>query len=494
MKRRLRKHPQKHPSEGDLTSMTNHSSRAPYGLIWLVLTVVILALVLLYDRRSVRDAENHVVAGKKLQTSGLYMEALSEYELAFQNRRLGRKARAKAAVAMAEIYYKHLEDYPAAHKYYVQAKQQSASSMADPEVQEHAQVAASRARGAGVFKSRMNTGNDGSTTRTIVQRVELLSEPIQDQRGPVMAEFDGRKVHAGFVLRMLKHRPEFNDPDFREDPEKLKAFVQSLLRLEMAYAAAVSADVHKDPDVSARLYDYQKQLVTQRYMVDRRDLARQIEIADVKAFYDANPTEFSRPGSLELSLIKTDNRSSATEFLKMLRDGTSFRDVASSYSLDKDSAARKGHVGLIEDSATTLPVVGEAPTVVEALFKLPVTTVSDVVAVNDAFYIFRIDSVRPAVQVSLDEARARIEQRLRAQQVDDSRHKLDQELDSAFKPQMDETGLKNFWQFTVEETREADSATSPSAAAELSSGTATTTPSEADSATTQAQAGAPASQ
>lgn len=486
MKRRLRKHPQKHPSEGELTS--HRHSRAPYGLIWLVLTVVILALVLLYDRRSVRDAENHVVAGQKLQSSGLYMEALSEYELAYQNRRLGRKARAKAAVAMADIYYKHLEDYPAAHKYYVQAKQQSASSVSDPELQERAKIAASRARGAGVFKSRMNTAGDGATTRTIVQRVELLSEPIQDQRGPVMAEFDGQKVHAGYVLRMLKHRPEFNDPDFREDPGKLKAFVQNLLRLEMAYQAAVSADVHKDPDVSARLYDYQKQLITQRYMVDRKDLAREIQTADVKAYYEAHADEFNRPGSLELSLIKTDNQTSAAELQQMLRDGTSFRDVASSYSLDETSAARKGHVGIIADAATTLPVVGEAPEIVKALFKLPVTSVSDIVPAHNAFYIFRIDSVQPAVQVSLDEARPRIEQRMRAQQVDDSRHTLDQELDAAFSPKMDETGLKSFWQFALEQAREGDSATSPSAAAELSSGTVATT--AADLATTTAAPGA----
>src|SRR5690606_26492598 len=112
-----------HPSEGDPQS--SGRKRMPYGLMWLVLTIIVLVLVIGYDRRSIHEAEQHISTGSELEQKGLFMEALNEYEQGFENKRLGRKAKAQAALSMAEIYFTPLEDYPSAHQYYVQARQSS---------------------------------------------------------------------------------------------------------------------------------------------------------------------------------------------------------------------------------------------------------------------------------------------------------------------------------------------------------------------------------
>lgn len=454
MTRRLRKFSRHHPSEdGD---GRDGGKRVPYGLIWLVLTIVVLVAVLMYDRRSISAGEDHIATGRELEKQGLYVEALDEFEAALKNRRLSRKARAQAAVSMAEIYFSRFDDFPAAHRYYVQAKQESPGVVAAANAQERAKLAAVRAQGAGVFRSRMTAESEDQTTRTIVQRVELISEPLSDREGPVVARYNGGQIHAGQLLRELQARPEFHRANFREDPEKLKAYVQGMLRTDMAYEAAVSSGVHKDPDVSARLYDYQRQLVTQRYLTDRRDMALRVDNADVEEYYRANPREFQRPGYVQLSMIKTDTESSATEYLSMLRDGAVFQDLATSFSVDQETAAKRGVVGLVRDDATTITGVGVVPDVVKGLFRLPVFSVSDVVRVGDKFFIFRIDDVVPARHVTLAEARRTIEQKLRGSAVDNARHRLDAELEEAFEPELEEDVLLGFWDYVAARDNEKD--------------------------------------
>lgn len=454
-RRRFRKFPQNPQGEGD--NEVREGRRPPYGLIWLVLTVILLVAVLMFDRRSIRDGETHISTGRDLAEQGQYMAALEEFEEALKNRRLGRKARAQAALSMADIYYNHFEDYPAAHRFYVQAKQESPSVL-DSAIQERARDAAVRAQGAGMLQTRYGFGADSDTTRTIVQRVELLSPPIVDRQGPVIVEYNGGEIRAGQLLRELKGRPEFHRADFRSDPERLKAFLDGMLRTEMAYEAAVSAGVHKDPDLSARLYDYQKQLVTQRYLTDRRDMALRIENADVEKYYRENPDLFKQRGAIDLSLIMADSEASATEYLQMIRDGVSFSDVATSFSLHEQTAAKGGVVGTIQDNATSVPAVGQAPEVIRGLFQMPVFSVSEVVRANGSYFIFRIDQVYPERHFTLAESRRRIENVLQGRAVDDVRHKLDTELDELFEPEFNQNALASFWDYVAEsERRSAES-------------------------------------
>ncbi len=452
----------------------------PYGLIWLVLTVLVLVLVIVYDRRSIDQAKGHIETGHELETTGLYIEALNEYEQAFENKRLGRKAKGDVALAMANIYYEYLEDYPTANRYYVQARQISPSTMNAEDVQERARNAAVRAKGSGVFKAKP-TSNNGVTTKTIIQRVDLLQAPQADLQGPVVATYNGGEIRAGHLLRALEKRPEFLRPDFRESPEKLESFLNGIVRETMAYEAAVKTGVHKDPDVTSRLYDYQKSLVTQRYLVDRREEAMVVDNADVEKYYREHLNDYVKPGQINVSVIKSDSETSAAEILQMLRTGQRFEEVATSFSIEQTSAARGGDIGTITEKDTSVSGVGEVPRVVEALFKLPVYSVSEVTPVGDSYYIFRISSVVPALNITLDEARGKIENILRGRAVDQARSGLDEDMKKVFDPQVNEEGLERFWDFARQtHSLNDDSTTASSTATESSSDADTTTVSVTD--------------
>src|SRR5690606_22231367 len=114
---------------------------------------------------------------------------------------------------------------------------------------------------------------------------------------------------------------------------------------------------------------------------------------------------------------------------------------------------------------TTIEGVGEVPEIIEALFTLQPHSVTEVTPARDAFYIFRVDSVRPARNVTLEEARASIENILRGQAVDVAKNNLDKELQEVFEPEVDENGLARFWDFALGQTMPLDSATTGAASA-----------------------------
>ncbi len=478
MTRRLRKHPQHHPDHVDREHP--RARKLPFGLIWLVLAALVLVLVIGYDRRAINQAEAYISKGKELEQQALYVDALGEYEQALKNSRLGRRAKAGVALAMADIYYEHLEDFPSANRYYGEARQISAAALQNDEVQERARMAATKSKQAGVFARKKTSESDGTTTRTVVQRVELLQEPLADVKGPVVATYNGGEIHAGQLLRALEKRPEFLRPDFREDPDKLKEFINSMMRDTLAYEAAVRAGVHKDPDVTERLYDYQKSLVAQRYAVDRRDQAMLVDNDDVEKYYNENKGHYIQPGQIRISLIKAESESSATELLQMLRNGVPFADVATSYSVHKESASRGGDIGTLTEGDTTIPGVGEIPRIIDALFKMPVQSVTEVTPATGAFYVFKVTGLHSARNVTLDEARPSIENILRGRAIDQAKTGLDSELQDVFEPELEEKGIAQFWDFALGQgSFAADSTTTATTASTTASDAITTTAAEA---------------
>src|SRR5262245_59067682 len=85
--------------------------RIPGGFIWTILAVLVLLLVLGYDRVEQKEAKDHAIIAKTLEGKGEYSRAISEYDRALANSRLSRKVKAEIAIHVADIYVQHFEDY-----------------------------------------------------------------------------------------------------------------------------------------------------------------------------------------------------------------------------------------------------------------------------------------------------------------------------------------------------------------------------------------------
>jgi parvulin-like peptidyl-prolyl isomerase len=111
--------------------------------------------------------------------------------------------------------------------------------------------------------------------------------------------------------------------------------------------------------VTQRLYDYQRNLVAERYLQDLRQQARVVSNEQVERYYKDHLQDFTRPGEASIAMIKTTDKAKAEEALAKLRQGIPFVDVATSYSVDQASAKAQGIVGYISERDNNIPTYAE---------------------------------------------------------------------------------------------------------------------------------------
>lgn len=436
-------------------------ARIPSGVYWTVLALVVLAMVLGYDRREQRDAQKRITHAHYLEEHEHYGDAIAEYKQALENKRLNLKTKAEVALALGNLYYDHLEDYDRASSYYVRAKHLSPKVVRQPSVQERMKLAKERSTGKLV--------PDEGTTQTIIDRVELIRQPDADKRGPVVARLRGEEIHAGEIQRALQAQPNWQEIAQKANDESLVNFVQEYLNRALVYRAAVDQGLQRAPDVSQRLYDYQKTLLSERYLSDAREKATQVSDKEIVDYYTKNHDQYSRPARISLAMIKTDTPEKAQKALEKLRQGTSFQEVAASDSMDTATVQTHGVIGTISEADPFIPGVGRVPEIFEKLLTMQPNQVTAVTKLQNAYYIFKILGRTARQERVLDEVRPEIVKLLRAQKLSAATEGLNSTLHKNYEAQIEREGLSHFWQFAGQSTRDQHEQSTTSTAAQTSS-------------------------
>lgn len=442
--------------------------RSPFTVLWIIFAILVLGAVIGYDRRETNEARQRVSQARAYEAQGLYAQALQEYKTALANKRIGRRLKADISMEVGDIYFSHFENYDMAHSFYVLAKQNNARLFDSPGAQEKLKLAQQRSAGSG-HSANAGIPDDGST-QTLVQRVQLIAPPQEDYRGPVLVRHARGEIRAGELLRVLRDRPEFYEPGFKNDPARFQAMLEKYVQQALQYEAAVEAGVHLDPDVSKRLYDYQKSLVSGRFAKEKRQQSAVVPNAAVEAYYRENESRYKQPATATIGLIKTNSEETAKQAQEALRNKVAFGDVATSFSIDTNSAKSGGVVGTVKEGDAQLPGVGEAPELIADLLKLSRNTVTDVISRGGAFYIFKIIWSSPAQVRTMEEARAEIEQAIRGRQLDDATNEMPARLNERFQPQLNPDAAKRFWQFAAADQASTATAAGDSAATVTAAG------------------------
>lgn len=433
--------PEHKPTGEEQKTSTVKSNRFVFS-IWVIFAVLILAIVLVYDRRAINDAKVHIEVGNEYMKAGKYGEAVLEFEEAFTNKRLSRKSRATVALSLANLYYDHLQDYPSAYRYYVQARQLSPGNGESNEIVEKEKDAQERSKGFGRI-----TVNTKSKHPTVINKVELISEPILDKSGPVLVNYEGSTIHAGAFWRQLKTHPQVNDPAFRNNLENIENLLNEHIDKELAYQAAIKAGVQNDPDISEKLYDYQKNLITQRFLEERFNQSQIVTNEEVKHYYSAHISDYVATASLALSLIVLDNETSASEVSRLLQDGKKFADVATSYTIDKQSAFKNGQPVNLFAGQTSIGDLITDKSIIDQIWTLPTNSPTEPVRYDNKYLILNVTAKNPGKTITLDQARAGIERTLRGQKSDTARNGVKSEVRNFYKPQIVMDSVNTLWNF-----------------------------------------------
>jgi len=125
----------------------------------------------------------------------------------------------------------------------------------------------------------------------------------------------------------------------------------------------------------------------------------QVGEAEIAAYYAAHRADFDRPAQVRARQIVVADRAAGDRVLARLRQGEEFAAVARAVSLSPD-AQQGGDLGFFGR--------GEMPVEFEAVFELPVGSLSPLVKSDYGYHLFLVEEQRPATHLSRREAEATI--------------------------------------------------------------------------------------
>jgi peptidyl-prolyl cis-trans isomerase C len=228
--------------------------------------------------------------------------------------------------------------------------------------------------------------------RAVAKRVESL----QRMDSGAAPSSEGKDTSAGKAASENDGKGEGGDaaPLFRNDRAATAGNVERQMRIEQVVATEALAGI-KVPD------------------------------DEIAAYYDAHRDDFVRPETVDVSQILVDDEALANELRKtLLAKTTTFEDLARERSQAPD-ARNGGHLGTFAH--------GELPPSFEAqVFALKPGTLSEVVATDFGFHIFRLNARTERQQLGLDDVREAIRVDLLREKSDEAMKRYVAELEKRY--------------------------------------------------------------
>jgi tetratricopeptide (TPR) repeat protein len=468
----------------------------PPGVLWTVLALGVVLLVWSYDRSAQRTASDHVATAEVLEEKQDFKGAFGEYEQALENGRLNKRTRAGVALSMARLAEDHLGQPGEAARLLTRARDIYPRSVQDPVLQEKLKrLGVSNHRPESTTETKANGRNghnhtaqpeqksseEKPATKSALSSVNdskqvLAQPPVQDMQGPVVATFGDTQLHAGEVKRMLGGLKVYKDMVLSGEVKNYEELVNQQLERALLYKAAVDAGIADDPDVASRVYDYQRTLVSERFLEKQKSQSAIISTEAVEKFYEANKERFGVPGRMELQLLKTAGPLEGERAYKSLMDGVSFEDVISSYT-DTSTLDASQVRGSVNDTDNFLPGLGPQPEVISTLKGLKEGEFTSPTLIAGSTYIIGVVSKSEAHTRSLDEMRPKIEIVLRREAMANSPKTAVDDLTASYTVRLNRENIRKTFEEELARLSPAGQAATDEATTTSADASTTRTPS-----------------
>lgn len=399
--------------------------RIPKGVYWTILAVLLVVGVWQYDQRQQRIAHGHVRTAETLEKRADYLAAINEYRRAMDNPRISRKEKAELALKIAALYDTKLDDPELALAFYNRARRYHPRTTDKPDVK--AKMAELReklaSRNIGELYAELPESSDEDSSG-----VRLLAPPPEDTTGDVIAKIGDTEVRAGAVARFLEKKGILSEPLHTLTAEKLLPLLEEFLDRELAYRAAVAAGMHLREGVIAQIYDYQRTVLSQQLLKEKKDKAQLVSEDEIKAFYEKYKKRFYIPARTSVGAIAGTSETAILEAKRLYEGGAKWQDLATSYTDLADLMPYQGLLTILGEDDVFLPIIGEAKELTQELKKLDEGKTLGPKKIGEHYWLFVVLKRFPAEQKSLDEVRSNIELTLRSQKVATTDKQLKEQL------------------------------------------------------------------
>lgn len=189
-----------------------------------------------------------------------------------------------------------------------------------------------------------------------------------------------------------------------ESADVQKRYAQDLVRREILLQEGARRRIDSRPAVTERVQQVKEQMILQTLL--REEISEKVRVpeADVQAYYDGHPEEFSRD-RLRAGHILVQTEGEAQQVQERLKAKEGFEVLARRLSLDKVSGAKGGDLGTVERGSMV-------PEFEKAAYALKVGEVSAPVKTRFGYHIIRVTGREQRPATPFAEVREGLTQRL----------------------------------------------------------------------------------
>lgn len=181
---------------------------------------------------------------------------------------------------------------------------------------------------------------------------------------------------------------------------------EGMIKEEILKQEAEKQGIEKDPAVQKQIEQAKEQIIV-RALVNQ-EVIEKVKSADdkeLKAYYDANKTQFPSPEQVHARHILVKTKAEADAIKVQLDKGADFTQLAKEKSVDKASGSRGGDLGFFGKGDMI-------PEFEKAAFSLAVGKISSPIKSQFGYHIIKVEEKKPAVTMSFEEAKPYAEQRV----------------------------------------------------------------------------------
>lgn len=259
----------------------------------------------------------------------------------------------------------------------------------------------------------------GSDPVAAQQPAPVVTSSPNERGAPAVARLGNQQIDVSELKSVLASLPAESREQLRGNRGALESWLRSRLAQKAVLEQADAQGWRQRPEVEQQTRAATEQIVFRDYMLSVSQVpADYPSAAELQQAYDAGKAQWMTPPMYRVSqifLALNDPQSvdavrrQAQELSRKAQAAPGdFAALATQYSQDPDTAQRGGDSGL-------QPLQQLVPAVREAVSRLKVGAVSEVVQSPAGFHVLKLTAQQPARTATLDELRERLTQALRAQ-------------------------------------------------------------------------------
>ena len=256
----------------------------------------------------------------------------------------------------------------------------------------------------------------GSDPVAAQQPAPVLATPTG---GPAVARLGNQQIDLTEMQSVLASLPAETREQLRGNRGALETWLRSRLAQKAVLEQADAQGWRQRPEVEQQTRAATEQIVFRDYMLSVSQVpAGYPSAAELQQAYDAGKAQWVTPPMVRVSQIflAVNDPQSAEAVRRQAQELSrkaqatpgDFAALATQYSQDPNTAPRGGDSGM-------QPLQQLVPQVREAVARLKVGSVSDVVQSAAGFHVLKLTAQQPARTATLDELRGRLTEALRAQ-------------------------------------------------------------------------------